>query len=53
MATIKRYEFTLTLSGEGETELQAWIDVCDSFSVDYGLPPNQGELIEEFDGDLD
>lgn len=41
------YEFTLTLTGRGETEEEAWIDAVDAFSADPGTPPNPPIIIDE------
>ncbi len=41
------YEFTLTLTGRGETEEEAWLDAVDAFSADPGIPPDPATIIEE------
>ena len=40
-----RYEFTLTLSGEGENEDEAWLDAVEAFGCDPGTPPNPGVVV--------
>lgn len=42
-----RYEFTVTLSGEGDTPEDAWEDAVGSFTDDPGLPPVEPVLVEE------
>lgn len=39
MAKIKRWEFTVTLSGIGDDISEAWQDAVTQFSVDPGAPP--------------
>lgn len=42
-----RYEFTVTLSGEGDTPEDAWADAVASFTDDPGLPSEKPVLVEE------
>lgn len=44
---MKRYEFKLTLAGEGDDELDAWLDAVESFSSSPGLPPTDYEVEED------
>jgi hypothetical protein len=39
-----RYEFTVTLSGEGDTEEEAWLDAVNAFCDDPGEPPDDATL---------
>jgi len=41
-----RYEFTLTLTGEGDNADEAWEDAVEAFSCEPGLPPFEGVLVE-------
>ena len=50
---MNRYEFRLTLSGEGDDENDAWLDAIESFSSSPGLPPDDYELCTENEGLLD
>ena len=38
MSQEKRYEFTVELSGCGDTEIEAWHDALEAFFRDPGLP---------------
>lgn len=38
---MKRYEFTITLAGQGETPEEAWQDAVEQFSIDPGSPPDE------------
>ncbi len=42
-----RYEFTVILSGEGDSEEQAWTDAVDQFCIDPGIPLDDVILLEE------
>lgn len=44
---MRRYEFKLTLSGEGEDEHDAWLDAVEAFSSSPGLPPDDYEVYTE------
>ena len=37
---MKRYEFTITLAGYGETPDEAWLDATLKFSLDPGSTPD-------------
>ena len=42
------YEFTITLSGEGDTPEEAWADAVAAFSNDPGVPPEDGvEMVDD------
>ena len=45
MAT--RYEFTVTLSGYGDTPDEAWQDAVEGFTQDSGVTPDPSEYITE------
>ena len=36
---MKKYEFTITIVGDGDCPQDAWEDACDAFSLDYGEFP--------------
>jgi hypothetical protein len=42
-----RYDFTVVLTGRGDTEEEAWLDAVEAFSADPGCPPEDGELVDE------
>jgi hypothetical protein len=44
-----RYEFDITLIGEGDTEDEAWQDAYSSFGEDPGAPSAPGHELDEFD----
>ena len=44
---MSRYEFTITIVGQGETSDEAWGDACESFSLDNGTPPEDFVVEEE------
>lgn len=48
-----RYEFRITLAGEGDDEVDAWIDACESFERSPGLPPDDFEIDYEPDNQVD
>jgi hypothetical protein len=35
---MKRYEFTITIAGEGDDEASAWVQACEAFALDPGIP---------------
>jgi hypothetical protein len=41
---MKRYEFTITLSGEGNNAQEAWEDAVEAFQLDPGAPPDSYAL---------
>ena len=43
---MKRYEFRVTLSGEGDDEMDAWLDAVESFSSSPGLPPDDYDVFD-------
>lgn len=43
---MKRYEFTVILSGEGETREEAWEDAITQFSLEPGIPLDEVDEIE-------
>jgi len=45
---MKTYHFTITLGGSGEDESAAWVDACESFALDPGMPDTElVELVED------
>jgi len=46
---MKRYEFTLTLSGYGNNIQEAWNDATDSFAQDPGSPEDTDYEITDED----
>jgi len=46
---MKRYEFTITLSGIGATPEEAWEDAVTGFSVDPGTPDYDRMTEEEIE----
>ena len=46
---MKRYEFTITLSGCGETPDEAWLDATIQFSLEPGSTPE--DYTEETEDD--
>ena len=44
------YEFTVVLTGSGESEAEAWNDAVDSFSQDAGEPATTTKLTTEGEG---
>jgi len=47
---MKRYEFTITLGGYGETPDQAWEDATEGFSLEPGETPSEYQVEEEDGG---
>lgn len=44
---MKQFSFTITISGNGENSDEAWLDACESFSMDYGSTPSTEKTKEE------
>lgn len=38
---VMRYQFTITVSGDGSTPEEAWQDAIECFSIDPGSTPEQ------------
>ena len=48
----QRYEFTVILSGKGETQAEAWDDAVQAFNADPGEPHSVScEHCEDEDGE--
>ena len=35
---MSQYHFTITISGNGTDEQEAWLDACEGFTLDPGIP---------------
>jgi len=46
---MKKYEFTVTIIGQGETIDEAWVEACDALAMDPSLPPDNYTEIEDED----
>lgn len=44
---MKRFEFTVILSGRGNTQMEAWEDAVAEFSLDPGIPLDDVEVVDE------
>ena len=51
MTKLRRYLFTIFISGIGDNADLAWEDACEAFSQDYGPTPDESqyEYSEESD----
>jgi hypothetical protein len=47
---MKRFEFVVTLSGEGEDEEDAWFDALEAFEQDPGEPETVREVENDDEG---
>ncbi len=50
---MKRYLFTITLQGYGDTIVKAWADAVNAFIQDPGPVPDDPDFIQEIDDDED
>jgi len=48
---MSRWEFQVTLSGDGETKEQAWRDACEAFSLEPGSCPDDYLCCEYKEGE--
>jgi len=48
---MKRFDFTITFAGYGDTAQQAWIDACENFNSDWGPAPEEYEITEDDEND--
>ena len=44
---MRRYEFTITLTGVGHDEQEAWSDATEAFSLDPGVPGEGVKLVAD------
>lgn len=50
---IRRWEFTVTLSGIGDDISEGWQDAVTQFSTDPGAPPDEGNSVRSYYEELE
>lgn len=49
---MKRFEFTITIVGDGDCSDGAWIDACEAFSLDPGIPDPERTVVTEDESEV-